>query len=82
MVSILYGAAGFAAALCLFLAGYIFGQSVPESRRTEEPENRRAEEPESQRTEEEKRKEKELTEAFRQIITYSPEVAYKESRKP
>ena len=72
MIGILYGAAGFAAALCLFLAGYIFGQSVPESRRTEEPE--------SQRTEEEKRKEKELTEAFRQIITYSPEVAYKNGK--
>ena len=88
MIGILYGAAGFAAALCLFLAGYIFGQSVPESRRTEEPEsrrteepeNRRTEEPESQRTEEEKRKEKELTEAFRQIITYSPEVAYKNGK--
>ena len=75
MVSILYGAAGFAAALCLFLAGYIFGQSVPESRRTEIPERET-----EQISEEEKRKQKEITEAMQQILCYSPEVAYKNGK--
>ena len=71
MIGILYGAAGFAAALCLFLAGFIFGESVPKSRRAEVPERK-----ETPVSEEEQRKQKELNEAMSRILSYSTEVAY------